>query len=116
MTPTTDASPFAIAPFADRTLQRGLEFGASLRWSALAREFEHLCPAGSSAGDPGVPWRGNAFSLGPSGSQERHLFLYTGDASPHGHKPVDPALRNAGAGGAYGRGQIHFGPPAGQAV
>ena len=36
MTTTTDDSPFAIAPFADRPLQRGLEFGASLRWPALA--------------------------------------------------------------------------------
>ncbi len=36
MSTTTDASPFAIAPFADRPLQRGLEFGASLRWPAIA--------------------------------------------------------------------------------
>lgn len=158
MTPTTDASPFAIAPFADRTLQFGLEFGASLRRPALVasvlligtvcatlsqpvlvswvidrgviekdmnalslsiflllgavaheavliaghlilfvwvgerylarlrnRGFEHLGPAGCAAGDPRVLWRGGAFSLRPSGSQERHLFLYTGDPSPNGH-------------------------------
>jgi len=36
MTTTTDTSPFAIAPFADRPLQRGLKFGASLRWPAFA--------------------------------------------------------------------------------
>ena len=36
MSTTTDASPFDIAPFADRPLQRGLEFGTSLRWPALA--------------------------------------------------------------------------------
>ena len=36
MSTTTNASPFAIAPYADRPLQRGLEFGANLRWPALA--------------------------------------------------------------------------------
>lgn len=35
MSVTTNASPYDIAPYAERSLRRGLEFGAAYRWPAL---------------------------------------------------------------------------------
>ena len=52
MSTTTNASPFAIAPYADRPLQRGLEFGATLRWPALAASVLLIGTVGATLAQP----------------------------------------------------------------
>ena len=52
MSTATNASPFAIAPFADRPLQRGLEFGASLRWPALTASVLLIGTVGATLAQP----------------------------------------------------------------
>ena len=52
MSTATNASPFGIAPFADRPLQRGLEFGASLRWPALTASVLLIGTVGATLAQP----------------------------------------------------------------
>lgn len=52
MNGTTNTSPYAIAPYADRPLRRGLEFGASLRWHALAAAILLIGAVGATLAQP----------------------------------------------------------------
>ncbi|MDE0142889.1 MAG: ABC transporter transmembrane domain-containing protein [Caldilineaceae bacterium] len=52
MSTTTNASPFDIAPFAERPLQRGLAFGGGLRWPALAASVLLIATVGATLAQP----------------------------------------------------------------
>ncbi len=52
MSTTTDASPFTIAPFAARPLQRGLAFGGALRWPALAASLLLIATVAATLAQP----------------------------------------------------------------
>ena len=52
MNATTNASPFAIAPYAERSLRRGLEFGAAFRWPALAASVLLIGSVGAALAQP----------------------------------------------------------------
>ena len=52
MNATTNASPFAIAPYAERALRRGLEFGAAFRWPALAASVLLIGSVGAALAQP----------------------------------------------------------------
>ena len=52
MNGTTNTSPYAIAPYADSPLRRGLGFGASLRWQALAAAVLLIGAVGATLAQP----------------------------------------------------------------
>ncbi|MDE2992409.1 MAG: ABC transporter ATP-binding protein [Chloroflexota bacterium] len=52
MSATVRASPYAIAPHAQRPLRRGFDFGASLRWPALAASLLLLGSVGATLAQP----------------------------------------------------------------
>ena len=96
MSTTTNASPFAIAPYADRPLQRGLEFGANLGWPALAASVLLIGTVGATLAQPVlVSWvidRGviqkdmDALSLSV-------LLLFAAVAAEAAHRRAPPAVR-----------------------
>lgn len=52
MSGTTSAAPYAIAAHAERSLRRGLDFGASLRWPALAASILLMGAVGATLAQP----------------------------------------------------------------
>ena len=52
MSVNADASPFAIAPYAERSLRRGLAFGATYRWPALAASVMLIGGVGAALAQP----------------------------------------------------------------
>ena len=52
MSGMTNAAPHAIAPYAERSLRRGLDFGASLRWPALAASILLMGAVGATLAQP----------------------------------------------------------------
>lgn len=52
MNGTLNTSPYPIAPYADRPLRRGLGFGASLRWPALAAAVLLIGAVGATLAQP----------------------------------------------------------------